>query len=271
LVELAARLGELFDSDMVEIEIEGESPDQPLLVRSARGRVLADDDEPPAHSGRWEEVRLSIERSSVGAVRLALPPARSFSTADRSRLQAAADRAAPSIRRALLHEQEHRIAIELQRGLVPKQLPQLDGVEMAAYCQPGSAVAEVGGDWYDAFALPGGCLGVVLGDVAGRGIPAASTMGQLRSLTRAFALTDSGRELPGEVPTRPSRYQLQHGEGELFTVMYAIVDPHQRSVTWASAGHLPPLLRTTVGDISYTEVGDGLMGIEDLSYRNFRA
>src|SRR5262249_52292376 len=73
LVELAARLGELFDSDMVEIEIEGESPDQPLLVRSARGRVLADDDEPPAHSGRWEEVRLSIERSSVGAVRLALP------------------------------------------------------------------------------------------------------------------------------------------------------------------------------------------------------
>jgi PAS domain S-box-containing protein len=271
LPELAARLGELFDAELVEIETEGETPDRPLVVRTVGGHVLGDREEPADAGARWVQVRLSIQRSSVGAVRLALAPGRSFSAADRSLLQDAADRAALSIRRALLHEQEHRVAVELQRGLVPKQLPEVAGIEIVAHYQPASAVAEVGGDWYDAFALPGGRLGVVLGDVAGKGIPAASTMGQLRSLTRALALTDNGEGPPGDVLTRLSRYQLKHGEGELFTVMYAIVDPHEQAVTWAGAGHLPPLVRTAGGETGYAPVGDGLIGIEDLAYRSLRA
>jgi PAS domain S-box-containing protein len=268
LPELAARLGELFDAELVELEVVGETPDRPIVVRSAGGHILDDDRQPVE---RAEEMRLSIERSSVGAVRLALAPGRSFSAADRSLLQDAADRAALLIRRTLLHEEEHRIAVELQRGLVPKQLPEVEGIALATHYQPASFDAEVGGDWYDAFTLPEGRLGVVLGDVAGKGIPAASTMGQVRSMTRAYALTDEGRRLPSQVLTRLNRYQLEHGEGELFTVMYAIVDPREHSVTWASAGHLPPLLRTADGETSYTEVGDGLMGIEDFVYRDLRA
>jgi PAS domain S-box-containing protein len=270
LPELAARLGELFDAELVEIEATGEAPDEPLVVRSAGGRVLDGEDAPERPSGSWEEVVLAIERSSVGAVRLALSPGRSFTAADRSLLHDAADRAALSIRRALLHEQEHRIAVELQRGLVPKQLPEVAGVELAAHYQPASAVAEVGGDWYDVFSLPDGRLGIVLGDVAGKGIPVASTMGQVRSMTRAYALMDDGQRPPSEVLTRLNRYQLQHGEGELFTVMYAIIDPGRQTVAWASAGHLPPLLRTAA-ETSYAEVGDGLMGIDDFVYRNLEA
>ena len=91
----------------------------------------------------------------------------------------------------------------------PSSFPEIDGLELAAHYE--AAGAEVGGDWYDAFALPGGRLGVVLGDVAGRGVPAASSMGQLRSVTRAFALADDGFLTPAEMLTRLNRHQLALG------------------------------------------------------------
>src|SRR5205085_7113056 len=127
--------------------------------------------------------------------------------AERSLLRDAADRASLGIRRALLHEEEHLTAIELQRGLLPKQLPELEEIELAVHYQAAGLGAEVGGDWYDAFELPGGRLGVVLGDVAGRSIPAASTMGQLRTVTRAFALADTGAQSPGQVLNRLDAYR----------------------------------------------------------------
>jgi serine phosphatase RsbU (regulator of sigma subunit) len=266
LPELAMRVAALFGAELVEVILEDELAEEPRIVRSAGDRLLRGEDDVRPAVEDWHEVPLSIEHSSIGALRLSLAAGRSFSAADRSLLQDAADRAALVIRRALLHEEEHRIAVELQRGLVPKRLPKLDGLGVAADYQPAGAVAEVGGDWYDAFALPGGRLGVVLGDVAGKGIPAASTMGQLRSITRAYALTDEGARMPGDVLTRLNRYQTEYGEGELFTVIYAIVDPHDAAVTWASAGHLPPLLRMPDGGTVYVEGGNGLMGLEDVAY-----
>jgi serine phosphatase RsbU (regulator of sigma subunit)/DNA-binding response OmpR family regulator len=270
LPRLAVRLAELFSAELVEVTIEDELLDAPLIIRVAAGRVLGEDDESPPASGTMHEVPLAIERLSVGTLRLWLGGRRSFSAAERSLLEDAADRAALAIRRARLHEEEHRIAVELQRGLVPKRLPRVDGLEISAHYQPAGAVAEVGGDWYDAFALAGGRLGVVVGDVAGKGIPAASTMGQLRSVTRAYALADEGRRLPGEVLTRLNSYQTQHGEGELFTVLYAIVDPREAAVTWTSAGHLPPLLRQGGGATTYVERGDGLIGLEQVEYTDVR-
>ena len=238
LPELAVRLSELFSAQLVEVMVDDQLFDEPLIVRAAGSRILAAEDELPADQA-WHEVELAIEQSTVGAMRFARSPDRPFSPADRSLLKDAADRAALAIRRARLHEEEHRIAVELQRGLVPKRLPELDGIELAAHYQPAGAVAEVGGDWYDAFALPAGRIGVVLGDVAGKGIPAASTMGQLRSVTRAFALADDGSRMPGEVLTRLNRFQLAQGEQELFTVIYAIVDPRGR----ASRGQAPATCR----------------------------
>jgi serine phosphatase RsbU (regulator of sigma subunit) len=184
-------------------------------------------------------------------------------------MQDAAERAALGIRRAQLHEREHQVAVELQRGLLPKQLPAIAGLELAAHYE--AAGAEVGGDWYDAFALPGGRLGVVLGDVAGRGVPAASAMGQLRSVTRAFALADDGFLTPGEMLTRLNRHQLALGQTELFTVVYAIIDPAEGTISWSTAGHPPPLVRSAEGWAAYLEGGEGLMGIEDIVYRDLRA
>jgi serine phosphatase RsbU (regulator of sigma subunit) len=202
-------------------------------------------------------------------LRLALPPGRSFSPTERSLLQDAADRAALAIRRAQLHEEEHRIAVELQRGLIPKRLPEVGGVELAASYEVAGLGVQVGGDWYDAFAIPDGRLGIVVGDVTGRGIRAASAMGQLRTLTRAFALYGEDHRAPGEALTLLNRHQLALGDEHLFTIVYAVLDPTRRTISWANGGHPPPLLRGPDGGCSYLDGGNGLMGVEDSPYQTF--
>jgi hypothetical protein len=169
---------------------------------------------------------------------------------------------------SLALKEEHRIAVELQRGLLPKHLPQVEGLDFAAHYEAAGRGAEAGGDWYDAFALPEGRIGIVVGDVTGRGIAAASTMGQLRSVTRAFALGDQGTRAPGDVLTRLNRYQLALDEEELFTVIYALIDPGRGTVAWAAGGHPPPLLRTASGATRVLEGGGPVMGIWDVVYED---
>jgi PAS domain S-box-containing protein len=267
IAELAVRLAELFEVDVAEVEIDREGG-EPIIVHAAQGGAVVQNLQAAPALDQEVEAPVVIEGVSVGVLRLARANG-AFSRAERSLLYDAAERAALGVRRAQLHEQEHRVAVELQRGLLPKRLPEISGLRLAAHYE--AAGAEVGGDWYDAFALPGGRLGVVLGDVAGRGVPAASAMGQLRSVTRAFALADDGFRSPGEMLTRLNRHQLALGQTELFTVVYAIVDAPGGWVSWACAGHPPPLLRNGDGETRYLEGGEGLMGIEDVVYRDLRA
>jgi sigma-B regulation protein RsbU (phosphoserine phosphatase) len=269
LAELAVRLAELFEVQTAEIELARDAA-EPIVIRAEHGEALQVDalDQAGPDYRQSLEAPIVIEGALVGELRLGRA-AGAFTPAERSLLYDAAERAALGIRRAQLHEQEHHVAVELQRGLLPKRLPEIAGIELAAHYE--AAGAEVGGDWYDAFALPGGRLGVVLGDVAGRGVPAASAMGQLRSVTRAFALADDGFRSPGEMLTRLGRHQLALGQTELFTVVYAIVDAAESVVQWACAGHPPPLLRTRDRETRFLAGGEGLMGIEDVVYKDLRA
>ncbi len=238
------------------------------------GKVPRDREHEPASvdEDRWRQVPLVIERTPVGFLRLAQPPGRSFSPTERSLLQDAADRAALAIRRAQLHEEEHRIAVELQRGLIPKRLPEVSGIALAASYDVAGSSAQVGGDWYDAFAMPDGRLGIVVGDVTGRGIRAASSMGQLRTLTRAFALAQGDPRDPGEALTLLNRHQLEGGDEHLFTIVYAIIDPGAEARSRGpNGGHPPPLLRTADGTCRYLEGGNGLMGVEDQAYETHEA
>jgi PAS domain S-box-containing protein len=266
LPQLTTRLAELFGVEAAEVQISGEH-DQPRVVRAAGGQVQSVPRELAATGAdRWRQVPLVIERTTVGYLRLAQPVGRSFSPSERSLLQDAADRAALAIRRAELHEREHRIAVELQRGLVPKSLPEVSGIDLAAAYVVAGRGAQVGGDWYDAFEMLGGRLGLVVGDVTGRGIRAASAMGQLRTLTRAFALAQGGHRTPGEALTQLNRHQLQIGEEHLFTIVYGIIDPRRGTISWANGGHPPPLLRGADGTCRYLDGGNGLMGVEDNPY-----
>ncbi len=269
LPRIATRLAELFDVDVAEVEIAGEL-DRPIVVRAVGGRAETGSAQSlVVGEDRWRQVPLVIEAATVGCLRLGLPPGRSFTATERSLLQDAADRAALAIRRAQLHEEEHRIAVELQRGLIPKSLPAVPGVALAASYEVAGIGVQVGGDWYDAFAMPDGRLGIVVGDVTGRGIRAASAMGQLRTLTRAFALAGNGQREPGEALTLLNRHQLALGDDHLFTIVYAIVDPERGTISWANGGHPPPLLRASDGACRYLEGGNGLMGVDEKVYRTF--
>lgn len=172
---------------------------------------------------------------------------------------------------SLALNEEHRTSVELQRGLLPRQLPEVPGIALAAHYGAAGPHAEAGGDWYDAFPLPGGRVGLVVGDVTGRGIPAASAMGQLRSVTRAFALADDGSATPSEVLTRLNRYLLALPEPEMFSIIYATIDPSRGKLTWASGGHPPPLLRSARGSARYLEGSGPVIGIADVEYEDLQA
>ena len=138
-------------------------------------------------------VPLLADGLAIGALHVGSLFPRRFSLDDATILSLAAQRAALAIQQMRLFEREHAIARDLQRSLLPEALPLLPGVDTAARYLPGGAGTEVGGDWYDAVALPTGALLVIIGDVAGRGVGAASTMGQLRSAIRSYALLETDR------------------------------------------------------------------------------
>lgn len=159
---------------------------------------------------------------------------------------------------------EHRIAERLQRSLLPERLPDIAGLTVAARYVPAAAEADVGGDWFDAVELPGGRLALAMGDVAGKGLAAAASVGRLRSTLRAYALEHHD---PGLVLDRLERtLALDEDAADLITVVLVVVDVEGRRLRWASAGHPPPLLLDPEGGTRWLEgargtpIGAGLPG-----------
>jgi serine phosphatase RsbU (regulator of sigma subunit) len=134
------------------------------------------------------------------------------------------------------YEQEHTVAITLQRSLL-SAIPVIDEIDSAARYQAGSTGLEVGGDWYDVVQRPDGIVHITVGDVAGRGVSAAALMGQLRNAFRAYAHDHTS---PAEIMWRLIRHM---SEDEMATAICMTIDPAARRLTYASAGHPPPLLR----------------------------
>jgi serine phosphatase RsbU (regulator of sigma subunit) len=139
-------------------------------------------------------------------------------------------------RRRLRYEEEHAVAITLQRSLL-SAIPSIPHLDSAARYQAGSTGLEVGGDWYDVVERPDGIVHISVGDVAGRGVAAAALMGQLRNAFRAYAYDHIS---PAEIMWRLIRHM---GEDEMATAVCITIDPASRQLTYASAGHPPALLR----------------------------
>jgi anti-sigma regulatory factor (Ser/Thr protein kinase)/putative methionine-R-sulfoxide reductase with GAF domain len=185
-------------------------------------------------------VPLIVEGQLIGVMHVGSLRPRIFDQRDLAVLQLAAARAAPAIERARLFfalEQEHRMAVLLQRSLLPGRLPEMIGVSVAARYLP--ARDEVGGDWYDVIELPRGQLGVAIGDVVGHGLKAASLMGQLRTALRSYALEGHG---PGQTLELVDRFVQAMGDYAMATATYAVVDPENGQLRIATAGHPPPIL-----------------------------
>jgi PAS domain S-box-containing protein len=190
--------------------------------------------------GAMVGVPLLAEEEVTGVLVAGIGPPREFSGEDLTLLRLAAERVGLAIAHARVYEREHRIAETLQRSLLPDRLPQLPGLEVAARYLPAASEAEVGGDWYDVIPIAGGAVGLVMADVAGKGLAGASMVGRLRSALRAYALEghDAGR-----VVERLNRLLwTEVEESQMATMLYAIVDPAASTVRWVNAGHPPPLM-----------------------------
>lgn len=142
------------------------------------------------------------------------------------------------------YEEEHRVAETLQRSLLPEQLPQIEGVDLAARYLPAGAGPAVGGDWYDALELDDGRIAVVVGDVVGHGLRAAAAMGQLRNAFRAYAVLEDGT---AETVARIDRLLRRGGEHAMATMLYLLLDRDTGEIRFTSAGHPPPLALTPDG------------------------
>jgi putative methionine-R-sulfoxide reductase with GAF domain len=198
----------------------------------------------------------------IGVMHVGSLTPREFTSGDIDLLQLAADRAATVVQS--LAARADRVAVSaLQQSLLPSALPVIRGAQLAARYVPGRGV--VGGDWYDVFILPSGELGVVIGDVAGSGLPAAVIMGRMRSALRAYAMRSTD---PGKVLDRLDR-KIQHFEpGAMATVAYAVFERGLDRVHIASAGHLPPVIAAAGQPGTLAEVAGGLMiGVDPCSRR----
>lgn len=187
----------------------------------------------------------------LGVLCLGSRSARRFSDEDLVVLGLSADRAAIAIEHARSYEREHGFVETLQHHLLPDRLPQFPGLAMAARYRPGERAAQVGGDWYDAINLPDGALGLVIGDVVGHGIGAATMMGELRAALRAYAVTESPS--PARVLARLNSLVARTHGAMVATLLYMVIDADGSRVAFASAGHPPPLLMRSDGTTRFLE------------------
>jgi serine phosphatase RsbU (regulator of sigma subunit) len=176
-----------------------------------------------------------------------------YDLADGDLIGAIASRVAVAIDNAMLFEAERQTALAFQQSLLPQEVPELDGLEVAFRYVPAKPLetqgqgiqTQVGGDWYDIIPLAAGRVGMVIGDVEGRGPRAAATMGQLRAALRAYAQDEKA---PADIMRKLDEWVRSTapagagGDPPTVSCIYLIYDAWSRELTFANAGHAAPLM-----------------------------
>ena len=230
-------------------------------IASTRAPVVLDDVGPETvvNPILWEKgiramlgVPLFAGGRLLGVMHVGRLHPRVFSAPDVAVLEATADRIAEQlvVRQTAAERTAARI---LQESLLPSVLPSVDGLEFASRFVPAEDFG-VGGDWFDAFELPDGRIGIAIGDVAGSGLRAAVVMGRMRSVLRAYAIET---DRPSEALERLDRKFAHFEPDEMATVLYLTIEADLTRFTVASAGHPPPVLAGVAGDASLVDCAPG--------------
>ncbi|MFL5973701.1 MAG: SpoIIE family protein phosphatase [Solirubrobacterales bacterium] len=246
-VEAAAPRADASGGDVLAAEIAGPAALQ--LAERARQRGLPETayigdggamtaGPPPAVLAAAVAVPLGPPDAPTGAL-VAMRRRNAFLHDEIDLAQLVAERVAVALERARLYEREHAVSTALQRSLLPAELPAVPGARMAVRYLPAGWGLEAGGDWYDAVHRPDGTFAFVVGDVVGRGVPAAAMMGRLRHALHAYLAEGHG---PAAALARLDALVEQSGPGTLATVACACYDPTTGALEHASAGHPPPLM-----------------------------
>ncbi|MGZ4168091.1 MAG: SpoIIE family protein phosphatase [Solirubrobacteraceae bacterium] len=245
------------------------------LGRLAVGRrpaMLADDELPQwgeAADPEDEEAIVSVmavplvtSDELLGLLVLGATAEDRFDAGDLELLTLAADRMAIAIDHVQRFAHGRQLVETLQRSLLPDRLPHHPRLELAARYLPSGLAPQIGGDWYDALELDRDRTAVMIGDVVGHGVRAATTMSELRNALRAFAVEGHS---PGAALHQLDRVvHATFGPGMIATVLFLIIDASKGVVSLSRAGHPPPALRTAGGEIRFLETGNTLpLGIDD--------
>jgi GAF domain-containing protein len=208
----------------------------------------------------WVAVPLRSSGRTLGVLTLVFARAHPLDDGpDQIALTALGSAIADALSRAARHDSDRELVISVQRSLLAGNLPDSPGVRLGAYYRPAETRYGIGGDWYDAVLLPNGQMTLIVGDVAGHGLEAAITMGQMRSAARALA-PDYG---PAALLEALDRFLCSTVEEPLATAAVIVIDSAERTLRYCLAGHPPPLLRGPDGVV--TQLGEApgaLLGLE---------
>jgi len=211
---------------------------EPLMVTDAHPEQAVD----PAMRAMRSVLSVPLLAGGVvtGVVQAGVREPDGFTQDDMLLLRLAADRVGLALEHVRVYEREHRIAETLQRSLLPDRIPALPGLEVAVRYLAAASEAEVGGDWYDVIPIDSSRVGLVMGDVAGKGLAAASMVGRLRSAMRAYAL--EGHDARTVVDRLNQLVWSELEDSQMATLAYLEVDQGEGRLSWVNAGHLPPLV-----------------------------
>ncbi|MFV0126636.1 SpoIIE family protein phosphatase [Streptomyces sp. HMX112] len=198
---------------------------------------------------------LIAQARPIGALGLLYSDKDGFSAEDRNVLVALGSSIAQSLQRAMLFEQEHDLAEGLQQAMLPRRIPHVPGAQIAVRYRSARLGRDIGGDWYDIIPLPGGRVGMVIGDVQGHDTHAAAVMGQLRIVLRAYAAEG---HTPATVMARASVFLHELDTDRFATCTYMEADLATGVIQVVRAGHVDPLLRDTDGQCRRVPVAGGL-------------
>ncbi|MFF0203654.1 PP2C family protein-serine/threonine phosphatase [Streptomyces sp. NPDC005017] len=230
---------------------------RPQYAADHAGGLPGVDDRPPSALAPDRPllcIPLLTHRTTQGVLTLT-PPEERWDPDDAVMLVELTRRAGIALENARRYEHNRDIAETLQRALLT-DLPTVPGMDLAARYLPATRGMNIGGDWYDAFRQPDGSLITVVGDVTGHGLHAAVTMSQLRTALRAYAVHGAG---PGRLLTQLHQF-LHHLRLDFYaTAVIARFRPGTGELTWAAAGHPPPVLRTPDGRVRTLDARPGAM------------
>ncbi|MFK4189825.1 SpoIIE family protein phosphatase [Streptomyces sparsogenes] len=196
----------------------------------------------------WAFLPLTTSGRPYGVCVISFDHTRRLTVEERILLNAISGLVSQALERARLYDAEHNRAQELQRGLLPRELPSLPACTAAARYLPAGQSIEVGGDWYDIIPLSAGQVALVIGDVMGHGLSEAATMGQLRTAVQTLA----DLELPPEeILGHLNEVVGSLGEDSYATCLYALYDPATRVCSFACAGHPPPAVMHPDGTVLF--------------------
>ncbi|MDH6132461.1 serine phosphatase RsbU (regulator of sigma subunit)/anti-sigma regulatory factor (Ser/Thr protein kinase) [Kitasatospora sp. MAA4] len=205
--------------------------------------------------GAWVFLPLVASGRASGVCVVSFDDERTLDADERTLLTTLGGLVAQSLARARLHDAEHELAAGLQRVMLPRTVPAVPGVTTAVRYLPAGSGLQIGGDWYDVVPLPGGHVGLVIGDVQGHDVHAAGIMGQLRIALRAYAAEGHP---PAAVMARASRFLADLDTDHFATCTYAEVNVDYGVVYAVRAGHLDPVVRRGDGSSAVQSVVGGL-------------